>query len=90
RSIGPLQHLEMAQMRALESGRPMIRGTGNGVTALIDHRGVIIARLPQFERATLTGDIQPTTGLTPFARFGIWPVLLIAAVMLGSLGPRRA
>lgn len=90
RSIGPLQHLEMAQMRALESGRPMIRGTGNGVTALIDHRGVITARLPQFERATLTGDIQPTTGLTPFARFGIWPVLLIAAVMLGSLGPRRA
>lgn len=85
RSSGPLQHLEMAQMRALETGRPMIRGTGNGVTALIDARGTITARLPQFERANLVGDIQPTQGLTPFARFGIWPVLVIAVGVLGAL-----
>src|SRR5690606_8496055 len=48
-SIGPLQHLQMAQMRALEAGRWMIRATNNGVTALIDPHGRVSQRLPQFE-----------------------------------------
>ena len=79
RSIGPLQHLRMVQMRALEMGRPFVRATSNGVTALIDAKGNITARIPQFERAVLTGNVQGYTGLTPFARFGSWPVLLLCA-----------
>jgi apolipoprotein N-acyltransferase len=39
RSIGPLQHLQIARMRALENGRYVLRGTNNGVSAIIDHRG---------------------------------------------------
>jgi apolipoprotein N-acyltransferase len=91
RSIGPLQHLQMAQMRALEAGRPMIRGTGNGVTALIDHRGRITARAPQFERTTLTGTIQPMQGATPFARTGVWPSIVLAGIFAigGYFGGRR-
>lgn len=98
RSIGPLQHLQMAQMRALELGRQMVRATGNGVTALIDEKGRIAARAPQFERTVLTGEIRGFGGLTPFARFGSWPVLtlcgaIVAACLLtGRLrlaGPRR-
>jgi apolipoprotein N-acyltransferase len=90
-SIGPLQHLQMAQMRALELGRYMVRATGNGVTALIDEKGRITARAPQFERTVLTGEVQGFSGLTPFARFGSWPVLaLCAAVILaGRLARRR-
>ncbi|MET0378000.1 MAG: apolipoprotein N-acyltransferase [Spongiibacteraceae bacterium] len=85
-SIGPLQHLQMAQMRALESGRPMIRATGNGVTALIDERGRITTRIPQFEAAVLLGSFQPTTGLTPLARTGSWPALAFCGLLLGLLG----
>jgi apolipoprotein N-acyltransferase len=81
-SIGPLQHLQMAQMRALESGRPMVRATGNGVTALIDARGHITSQIPQFQPAVLLGSIQPTTGLTPFARTGTWPALAFCGVLL--------
>ncbi|HEY3699413.1 MAG TPA: apolipoprotein N-acyltransferase [Spongiibacteraceae bacterium] len=83
-SIGPLQHLQMVQMRSLELGRFTVRVAGNGVTALIDERGRITARIPQFERAVLTGNIQGFTGLTPFARFGSWPVLILCGLVLAS------
>lgn len=88
-SIGPLQHLQMVQMRALEMGRPFVRATANGVTALIDEKGRITARIPQFERAVLTGKIQGFTGLTPFARFGSWPILAICWLVVLLCYTRR-
>ena len=65
-SIGPLQHLQIVQMRSLENGRWFARATNNGVTALIDHRGRIAAELPQFTRDELSGALLPRTGTTPF------------------------
>ena len=86
-SIGPLQHLQMAQMRALELGRYMVRATGNGVTAIIDQNGRIVARAPQFERTVLVGKVRGFSGLTPFARFGSWPVLALCfALIAGCIG----
>lgn len=82
RSIGPLQHLQMARLRALENGRHVIRATSNGVTATIDDRGRVTARAPQFEVTSLTGEVQPMTGLTPFTRTGSWPIWLLAAVLV--------
>ncbi|MEB0151084.1 nitrilase-related carbon-nitrogen hydrolase, partial [Pseudomonas sp. CCC2.2] len=64
-SIGPLQHLQMAQMRALEAGRWMIRATNNGVTALVNPYGQITAQIPQFERGILYGEVVPMHNLTP-------------------------
>ncbi len=81
-SIGPLQHLQIAQMRALETGRYLIRGTNNGVSAIIDHRGQILARTGQFVETTLEGEVQVMLGLTPFASFGSWPVILGCAGVL--------
>lgn len=82
RSIGPLQHMQMAQMRALEAGRWMIRSTNNGVSALIDPQGRVSQVLPQFEQAVLQGDIVPMRGLTPYLRFGSWPLIVLCSLIL--------
>ncbi len=81
-SAGPLQHLQMVQMRALENGRWFMRATNTGVTAIIDHKGRIVERAPQFERTVLRGDIQARVGNTPFTRFGQYPILFIMALLL--------
>ncbi|MDB6083348.1 MAG: apolipoprotein N-acyltransferase [Gammaproteobacteria bacterium] len=81
-STAPHQHLQISRMRALEAGRFLIRAANDGITAVIGPRGEIIARLPQFQEAVLRADVQPMTGLTPYARFGNYPVVIAA---LGSL-----
>jgi apolipoprotein N-acyltransferase len=58
-SLAPHQHLEFARLRALENGRPLLRATNTGISAIIDHRGHVTASLPLFERSALTGRIQP-------------------------------
>ncbi|MDF0748874.1 apolipoprotein N-acyltransferase [Marinobacter sp. 71-i] len=81
-SIGPLQHLQIARMRALETGRYMLRGTNNGVTAIIDQKGQIQETIPQFERAVLTGEVYVAEGNTPYMQSGSWPVLTLAAILI--------
>lgn len=82
-SIAPLQHLQLARMRALETGRFILRGTNNGVTALIDDRGRILTEAPRFEAAVLTGELYPVTGMTPFMRWLSWPIIILAGLVLG-------
>ena len=90
RSIGPLQHLQIAQARALENGRWLLRAANSGVTAIVDHRGRIQARLPQFERGVLAGRFQTMAGRTPYNRFGdAWLIALCAATLLPAAWKRR-
>ncbi|MGF1907985.1 apolipoprotein N-acyltransferase [Vibrio kasasachensis] len=79
RSIGPLQHMEIARMRALEFGKPVIRSTNNGVTAVTDDKGNITAEIPQFETGVLRANITPTIGQTPYHGYGSWPLYLWVA-----------
>jgi apolipoprotein N-acyltransferase len=90
-SIAAHQHLEIARMRSLETGRPMLRSTNTGVTALIGADGRVLGKLPQFETGVLTGQVQPYTGTTPFVRAGNLPVVLLSllALWLGIVAPRR-
>ncbi|MCE8003707.1 apolipoprotein N-acyltransferase [Billgrantia ethanolica] len=81
-SIGPLQHLQMARLRALENGRYVVRATSNGVTAVIDQYGQVVARAPQFETVALLAEAVPMQGLTPFTRTGSWPVWLLSALLV--------
>ncbi len=87
-SLGPIQHMQMAQMRALETGRNMIRGTNNGISALIDHQGKIVKQSPQFIKTTLSGQVQPYTGTTPFMKWQSTPVIMLGFVLLGLLAIR--
>jgi len=82
-TIAPHQHLEIARMRALENGRPLLRGTNSGITAIIDHRGAVVARSTQFEPNSIRAGFYPRRGATPHTMYGEFPVLaLIVLVML--------
>lgn len=63
------QHLNISRMRAMELGRPMLRATNTGATAIIDHAGRVTDQLPRFTRGSLTGSFEGRHGLTPFARW---------------------
>ena len=85
-SIAPHQHLQIAQMRALESGRPMLRTTNTGVTAIIGPDGRIVASSRQFETEVLRGEIVPHSGSTPYIRFGNWPVIAVCSLLVAGAG----
>ncbi len=84
RSLGSRQHLQIAQMRSLETGRFMLRATNTGVTAIIDPHGRVVQAAPEFEVAVITGEAQGRTGATPYVRWGNNAIVLIAAVMLAA------
>ncbi len=81
-SLAPHQHLQISRMRALETGRPMLRATTNGISALINERGEIKVRSKQFERNVIRGEVQGRVGSTPYIDFGNWLVLLLVALGL--------
>ena len=82
KSIGPVQHFQIARMRALETGRYMIRATNDGITALIDEKGGVIETIPRFTSGVLSSSAEIREGLTPFMTFGSWPTLLISLLMI--------
>ncbi|HXF08167.1 MAG TPA: apolipoprotein N-acyltransferase [Candidatus Acidoferrales bacterium] len=82
RSFAPHQHFQIARLRAIETGRDLVRATNTGVTALVDATGRVRARLPSFEVGVLRGEIQPRVGATPYVRWGDLPVLVWMAVTL--------
>lgn len=65
-SLAPHQHLQIAQMRALEAGRPMVRSTNTGITAFIDYQGKITQKTDQFKVETITANVVGRTGQTFF------------------------
>ncbi len=74
-SIGPQQHMQIARMRALESGRWLLRSTNSGVTGIVDAGGVIQQQLPQFQPAVLRGEFAVMSGQTPYVQLGDLPLL---------------
>ncbi|MDP5141822.1 apolipoprotein N-acyltransferase [Rheinheimera baltica] len=81
-SIGPHQHLQIAQMRAIEFGRPLIRATNNGITATIDASGNISARAAQFSETVLKDTLRLTHGNTLYSRAGNYPLWLLCSLIL--------
>jgi apolipoprotein N-acyltransferase len=82
RSIAPRQHLQISQMRALETGRYMLRATNTGVTAVIDPHGRVEASAPEFARAVLTREVRGFSGSTPYVTIGNYGALALCAALL--------
>jgi apolipoprotein N-acyltransferase len=76
------QLLDAAQLRATEHQKPMVLAATTGRSALIDAHGVIADRSALFQGDTLTGTMQLRSGLTPYARGGDLPIVLVAAAVL--------
>jgi apolipoprotein N-acyltransferase len=86
-SLAADQHLQFSQMRALETGRWMVRATNTGVTAAIDEKGRVVAKLAPFSRGELVASPVPHAGSTPFVRWGNLAAiaLLVALIALAAL-----
>ena len=87
-SLAPHQHLEIAQMRSLETARYMVRSTNTGISAVIDARGEIVAKSPQFQTDVLVADVQPMVGATLFVIVGNWLIVSLCAVAVLLVGVR--
>ena len=85
-SFAPHQHLQISRMRAVETGRPLLRATTNGISAIIDHKGYIVKHSPQFKTYVLSGEVQPRSGATLYVQWGNWPVILFEFFVLGMVG----
>jgi apolipoprotein N-acyltransferase len=92
-SLAPHQHLQMAQMRSLETGRAMVRSTNTGVSAFIDFKGRIIQQTEQFKTLSMTQTMTGRTGITPFyyfAKVQHWIAGLILIILsIGWFKTRR-
>ena len=78
------QHLQISRMRSLETGRPMLRATNTGATAVIGPKGDIIARLPAYTRGELDLAVQGMRGPTPYIRFGNILILIVTILTLAA------
>lgn len=91
RSLASRQHLQISQMRSLETGRAMLRATNTGVTAVIDHRGRVQAIAPEFETTVVDAQVWGHAGATPYVRWGNYAflVMALAMVVIAILAARR-
>ena len=89
-SWGPVQHLAQARMRAIEEGLPVIRSTPNGISAVIDANGAIVAQIPRFRAAAIELPIPRALPSTPFARAGnLMAAAAVAALLALAMLLRR-
>ena len=89
-SIAPHQHWQMARMRAIETGRYMVRSTNTGVSGIIAADGSVAVAAPLFQKTVVQGMVAPMQGATPYIRYGDWPVIgfLLAVMVLLGVRPR--
>ena len=81
-SLAPAQHLQIARLRAIETGRMHLAATNTGITAAIDRDGRVLARLPQFSEGRLEIAAQGYTGATPYSIYRDWPVVVASFLLL--------
>ena len=83
-TLAPWQHLQISQMRALETGRTMLRATNTGITAIINQRGEVVKRAREFTAVRLEGEAQGFAGATPYVQWGNAPVLGLLGLLFAG------
>jgi apolipoprotein N-acyltransferase len=83
-SLAPAQHLQIARLRAIETGRMHLTATNTGITAAIDRDGRVVARLPQYTEGRLEIAAQGYSGATPYMRLRDWPIIFLSLLVLAS------
>jgi apolipoprotein N-acyltransferase len=81
-SLAPAQHLQIARMRALETGRVFLTAANTGITAAIWPDASVRQQMPQFVRGRIDFEVRGYSGATPYVRFGDWPAVLLALLAL--------
>jgi apolipoprotein N-acyltransferase len=81
-SLAPAQHLQIARMRALETGRVYLTAANTGITAAIWPDGSVRERMQQFVQGRIEFEVRGYSGATPYVRFGDWPAVLLALLAL--------
>ena len=82
KSIGPIQHLEIAQNRALEHNKELVRSTNSGITAFISKKGTIIEKQEYFEEKKLKRNVTLYSGNTFYSKYGNFPLISIILIYL--------
>ena len=80
-SLEPHQHMQIARMRAIETGRYLLRATNSGVTAIVAPDGSILKQAPLFKTTYITSEVYPMAGQTPYVKFGDRPVILLLSLI---------
>jgi apolipoprotein N-acyltransferase len=83
KTVGPWQHLWLAQSRAIETRRSLLRVTNTGVTSLVNARGEIVEHLPMFTAEVMQTEVEILNGRTYYVRFGDWFAWLMTIATLG-------
>ena len=88
-SIGPQQHFQMARMRAVERGLPLVRAANTGISAIVDAYGRIQASLALGEQSVIDAELPPPAEPTPYTALGDGPLLATCMAALAWIGLRR-
>jgi apolipoprotein N-acyltransferase len=83
-SLAPAQHLQIARLRAIETGRAHLTATNTGITAAVDRDGRVLGRLPQYTTGRLEIEVQGYEGATPYMRLRDWPAIVAALALLAG------
>lgn len=89
KSAAAEQHLQLAQLRAIEFARPIVRANNTGITAVIDAKGRVTQRIDSFETGILEATVQGVKGYTPYMVWGDLPILIVCLAGIGIGAAQR-